>query len=66
MAQRALKATVVLLIFAVALLAADDPIVGTWKLNLAKSSPLAGLSFQSAITKVEARRGGIKSTADTC
>jgi len=48
-----------------ALWSQQNPLVGTWKLNLAKSkySP-ANLAPKSGTTKIEAVAGGIKLTAD--
>jgi hypothetical protein len=38
-----------------------DPLVGTWKLNVAKSK---GISFKSGSTKIEAAGAGVKLTVD--
>ena len=54
----------VLFFLAIALWAADDPIVGTWKLNLAKSNAEAGATFKSGIAKIQQSPGGIKITTD--
>jgi uncharacterized protein (DUF2147 family) len=64
MTKRILHWSTLLFSFAITLWAADDPIVGTWKLNLAKSNQVATNSFQAAIASIEARHGGIKNTAD--
>jgi hypothetical protein len=40
---------------------ADNPLVGTWKLNAAKSK---GIAFKSGTTKVEAAGAGVKFTVD--
>jgi hypothetical protein len=45
--------------------AADDPSLGTWKLNLAKSSYSPGPAPKSQIVKYEAWEGGFKVTIDT-
>ena len=52
------------LFFTIALWAADDPIVGTWKLNLFKSNPAALATFRSLTAKVEPRPDGLKVTED--
>ena len=39
----------------------SDPLVGTWKLNVAKST---GISFKSGTTKIEAAGAGVKFTVD--
>ena len=44
-------------------MAADDPFVGTWKANIAKSSKTTNPS-QSDISKIEAIENGIKTTRD--
>jgi hypothetical protein len=44
-----------------ALAQSSDPLVGTWKLNAAKSK---GTSFTSGTTKVEAAGAGVKFTVD--
>ena len=53
-----------LLFFAVGLQAAGDPIVGTWKLNLAKSNQNAAATFKTVTAKIEARPNGLKITED--
>jgi hypothetical protein len=52
------------LFFSIALWAADDPIVGTWKLNLFKSNPAALATFRNLTAKVEPRPDGLKVTED--
>lgn len=46
-------------------LAADDPLVGTWKLNLAKSKYTPGPAPQAETRLYEAQGGGIKVTVRT-
>jgi hypothetical protein len=53
-----------LFLIAMAAGAADDPIVGTWKLNLLKSSPAAVATFKSVTAKIESRLNGVKVTED--
>jgi hypothetical protein len=64
MTRRILQAVVVLFFLTVSLWAADDPFVGTWKLNLAKSNAEAAATFKSGVAKIEQRQGGLKTTAD--
>jgi len=64
MRRRTLQAAAVLFFLAIGLWAADDPIVGTWKLNLAKSNVQAAATFNSGLAKIEPTQGGIKTTAD--
>jgi hypothetical protein len=54
-------AVLVGLVSATALGQAKDPLVGTWKLNAAKSK---GTTFKSGTTKVEAAGAGVKFTVD--
>jgi hypothetical protein len=54
----------VFLIFAGALWAADDPIVGTWKLNLVKSNPAAAATFKSLTARVQPSLNGLKVIED--
>ena len=58
-----LLATAVLvgLVGGTALAQSSDPLVGTWKLNVAKST---GLSFKSGTSKIEAAGAGVKFTVD--
>ena len=44
-----------------ALAQSSDPLVGTWKLNVAKSK---GVSFKSGSTTIEAAGAGVKFTVD--
>jgi hypothetical protein len=60
MNKYAFKMGGLLILFAVGLWAAGDPIVGTWKLNLAKSNPAALATFRSITAKVEPRPDGLK------
>lgn len=48
----------------ITLRAAGDPIVGSWKLNLAKSNPAAAATFRSLAAKIESRPDGLKVTED--
>jgi hypothetical protein len=54
-----------ILLLATAVMAADDPFIGTWKLNLAKSSLPSSISIESSVCKAEALDGGIKVTYDS-
>ena len=49
----------------VALFAAEDPLMGTWKLNVEKSKFEPGPAPKSAIRKHEPAGSGIKVTTDT-
>ena len=42
----------------------NDPMVGTWKLNLSKSTYSPGPAPKSAINKFEPREDGMKATID--
>jgi hypothetical protein len=53
-------ATIVGLASSTALAQATNPLVGTWKLNVAKS----GNAFKSGLTKIEAAGDGVKFTVD--
>jgi hypothetical protein len=54
-----------LLVAVPALRAADDPLIGTWKLNVAKSKFSPGPGYKSQTLKYEpASNGGLKLTAD--
>jgi len=53
-----------LLSFAIAVMAADDPFVGTWKLNLAKSNISAAATFKGGTAKIESQQNGLKATTD--
>jgi hypothetical protein len=64
MIRRMLLTGALLLSFAIAVMAADDPFVGTWKLNLAKSNASAAATFKSGTAKIELREDGLKTTAD--
>ena len=64
--RQASRFTVVAITLAVALGGAalaqsSDPLVGSWKLNVAKSK---GTSFKSGSTKIEAAGAGVKFTVD--
>lgn len=54
-------ATLVCAISGAALAQSDDPLVGTWKLNVAKSK---GALFKSGTTKIEAVGAGVKFTVE--
>ena len=43
---------------------ADDPMIGTWKLNLAKSTYTPGPAPSSATNKFEPWEGGVRATID--
>lgn len=49
----------------IALRSADDPILGTWKLNLAKSKYSPGPPPQSQVRSYAKQAGGIKVLVDT-
>jgi hypothetical protein len=51
------SAIVVGLLSVVAVAQSKDPLVGTWKLNVAKST---GLSYKSGTTKIESAGAGVK------
>jgi len=53
-------ATIVGLVCSTALAQGTNPLVGTWKLNVAKS----GTAFKSGTTKIEAVGEGVKFTVD--
>lgn len=52
------------LMFPVALWAAQDPIVGTWKLNLLKSNAAAAATFKSLTARVQPSLNGLKVVED--
>ncbi len=54
-------ASLVCVVSGAALAQSDDPLVGTWKLNAAKSK---GAAFTSGTTKIEAVGAGVKFTVD--
>ncbi len=55
----------VMLSISVAGMAADDPLIGTWKLNVAKSKFVPGPGYKAQTLKYEAApNGGLKLTAD--
>jgi hypothetical protein len=54
-------AVLICLVGGAALAQSSDPLVGTWKLNVAKST---GISFKSGTTKIEAAGAGVKFTVD--
>src|SRR6516164_11370210 len=60
MNKQPLRMCAAFLFFTIALWAADDPIVGTWKLNLFKSNQAALATFRSLTAKVESRPDGLK------
>src|SRR5215469_10627813 len=64
MTRRTLGGGALLFCFAIGLWAADDPIVGTWKLNLAKSNAQALATFKSGTAKIEQWPNGLKGTTD--
>ena len=52
-------------LFAVSAHAADDPLLGTWKLNIRKSRFLPGPGFRSETRTYEQQADGVKVTIDT-
>lgn len=59
------KAAAAACLLAAAVLAADSPFVGTWKLNSAKSKFSEGAPVPKAVTvRVEAEGNGLKSTVE--
>lgn len=54
-------AVLVVVLGGTALAQSSDPLVGSWKLNVAKST---GTSFKSGTTKIEAAGAGVKVTVD--
>ena len=53
-----------LLVFSLAARAADDPVLGTWKFNAAKSKYNAGSPPKSQVTKYEAAGDAVKLSTD--
>ena len=43
----------------------DNPQLGTWKMNIAKSTFTSGTGFKSATSKIEVVEGGVRHTLDT-
>ena len=43
----------------------DNPQLGTWKMNIPKSTFTAGTGFKSATSKIEIVGGGVRHTLDT-
>jgi len=64
MEQRFRVLAVVILYISVGVWAADDPLMGTWKLNLAKSKYNPGPAPRSTINKYEPSADGVKFTQD--
>ncbi len=65
MSLRKITALAAMLGLSAFLMAADDPIIGTWKLNLAKSKFTPGPAYKSQILKyAPASNNGLKLTAD--
>ena len=64
MRMRSIVFAVLVLALATIALAADDPFVGTWKLNLAKSKYPAGQAPKSETIKFEALENGFKTVID--
>ena len=64
MTRRMLLTGAMLLSLAIALPAADDPIIGKWKLNLAKSNAGTAATFKSGAAKIESQQDGLKTTTD--
>ena len=65
MTKKVLQMLALLSMFAVGLWAADDPFMGTWKLNLAKSNYGSAAAPKSEIVKVEPWEDGAKATVDS-
>ena len=57
MPTRTLKFVLAVLIASIGLLAADDPLIGTWNLNLAKSKYTPGPPPRSRVLKIEPAGG---------
>ena len=64
MRRRILQAAALLGILAFTLWAADDPAIGTWKLNLEKSNPGGTRPPMSVTLKVEPWEDGLKASVD--
>jgi hypothetical protein len=65
MQKRIFAIALSVLVLATIASAADDPFVGTWRLNVAKSQiGMMTTSWKSGTIKIEAQEGGIKSTSD--
>jgi hypothetical protein len=65
MSRRSIVVAIFVLAFAFVATAADDPFVGTWKLNVAKSKVSdPSQALKSCLVKVEGRANGIKFMAD--
>lgn len=43
----------------------DNPQLGTWKMNIARSTFSSGTGFKSATSKIEAADGGVRHTLET-
>jgi hypothetical protein len=54
-------AVLAVLVSATAVAQSSDPLIGTWKLNVAKSK---GILFKSGTSKIEAAGAGVKFTVD--
>jgi len=59
-----MRISVVVLIVAALLTGSQEPWLGTWQVNLAKSSAEGNVRFKRATTKIEGWRDGIKVTYD--
>jgi hypothetical protein len=64
MKTRLLVLVTLLLALAAVAMAADDPFVGTWKLNVAKSRFAPGQELKSEICKIGAQENGLKIVYD--
>ena len=60
--MRGLHLFSVLCFFSIVLSAADNPFVGTWKLNTAKSKGTAGTMFKEQTVEFETNGNGVKRT----
>ena len=43
----------------------ENPQIGTWRMNIARSTFSSGTGFKSAVSRIEAVGGGVKHTLDT-
>ena len=60
--MRGLKSVTAICVFSAALFAADNPFLGTWKMNVAKSKGTPGTLAKEATVKFEADGDQIKRT----
>ena len=62
--RQSLEVVAIVLACAAIAIAADNPFVGTWKLNLAKSKYASGPAPKGETWKIEAQDNGQKDTFD--